>query len=173
MKKPMTNEKLFISAYDEISAPLLRHIYFRVNNQQLAEDLLQETFFKTWQYIASGEKEIKSLKSFLYSVANNLVIDHWRQKPKAPVSLENENMEAENFNDETSPEKNFDRLFYKELVQNHLSELGDDYKQILLYRYVDDLTIKEISEVIRKTPNNISVMIHRALKMLKEKINHV
>ena len=72
-------EKEFLSAYEKYANDIYRHCYFRVYNKELAEDLTQETFIKTWKYIVAGQ-EIKNTKSFLYKVAVNLIIDHSRKR---------------------------------------------------------------------------------------------
>src|SRR3989338_7817957 len=72
-------EQDFKNAYQQYVDAIYRHCYFRVYNQDLAEDLTQETFIKTWKYIADG-KEIKNIKAFLYKVALNLIIDNSRKK---------------------------------------------------------------------------------------------
>ena len=65
-------EQEFLDAYKQYADSIYRHCYFRVYNKELAEDLTQETFIKTWKYIAQG-KEIKNIKAFLYRVAVNLI----------------------------------------------------------------------------------------------------
>src|ERR1043165_1036473 len=72
-------EKEFLDAYKQHADAIFRHCYFRVYNKDLAEDLTQDTFIKTWKYISEG-KEIKNIKAFLYKVAVNLIIDHSRKK---------------------------------------------------------------------------------------------
>ena len=72
-------EQEFSALYHQHADAIYRHCYFRVHNKDLAEDLTQETFIKTWKYIIEG-KEIKNMKAFLYRVALNLIIDHSRKK---------------------------------------------------------------------------------------------
>lgn len=165
----MAKEKEFLAAYDKYAAGILKHIYFRVNNWTLAEDLTQETFFKTWNYLACGSGNIKNFKTFLYRVAHNLIVDHYRRKAKIPLSLEAIN--AEEIPDNCTQEETTNLLINKELVKECVKELDDVSRRIIIYRYVDDLEIGEISELTNKTENNISVIIHRAIKILKGKIN--
>ena len=62
----MKIEDKFLTAYDKYSEGLLRHIFFRVSDEPVAEDLTQETFMRAWKYIASGEEEIANFKAFFY-----------------------------------------------------------------------------------------------------------
>jgi RNA polymerase sigma-70 factor, ECF subfamily len=166
----MTNktEKEFLDAYDAYAESVLKHIYFRINNWELAEDMTQETFLKTWDYIAGNKGKINNFKTFIYRIAHNLIVDHYRRKPRIPISLETipDNKAAM----EPVQEKQTDGILQKELVEKYLAELDDDRRKILAYRYIDDLSIREISEITSRSENNVSVAIHRAIKILKEKI---
>ena len=73
----------------------------------------------------------------------------------------------------SSTVENFDKDVDINLVKKHLNEFPNDYGQILIHRFIDELTIKEIKEITGKSMANIYVIIHRGLKMLKEKIKNV
>ena len=163
-------EKKFLSAYDSYSVAILRHIYFRVSNMDTAEDFTQETFLKAWQYIAGG-KEIKNIKAFLYTIANNLIIDHYRQKPRFAVSLDEAGQKDLSY--EPRQEKEIEQKISAIAVKKYLSQLEQEQREIIYWRYVDEMSIEEISEITGKTPNNVRVSIHRAMKILKEKIKNV
>ncbi|PIR58108.1 MAG: hypothetical protein COU71_00355 [Parcubacteria group bacterium CG10_big_fil_rev_8_21_14_0_10_38_31] len=163
-------KKRFLTAYNDYAPSILRHIYFRVSNQELAEDLTQETFFKTWRYITEKDKEVTNLKTFLYKVANNLIIDHYRQKNKSTLAIDDisEEFIAVEAEQERESEKTFDKVF----VEEALLKIKDDQRQILIYRYIDDLSIPEISKLTGKSKENIRVIIHRGLKSLRGKIKY-
>lgn len=170
----MKIQEEFLSAYDKYSASILKHIYFRVSEQKLAEDLTQEVFLKTWDYIRTGEvKEIKYLKAFLYRVATNLVIDHYRGKSKMFISIEaaaEEGIEFNEVSEVATQEKETDVSLDRKVMKKYLGELKDEYRQVLIYRYINDLEIGEISEITGKSAISVRVLIHRALKKLKEKM---
>lgn len=163
-------KKRFLTAYDDYAQNILRHIYFRVGNKEIAEDLTQETFFKTWRYISEKNKEITNLKTFLYKVANNLIIDQYRQKNKITVAIDD--ISEEFIATEARQEKETEKSFDKRLIEESLFKLKDDQRQILIYRYIDDLSISEISNLTGKTKENIRVIIHRGLKSLRETIKY-
>lgn len=161
-------KKEFLEAYDLYGEGILKHLNFRVNNWHLAEDLAQEVFAKTWNYMVNNpDKKIESYKSFLYRVAHNLLSNYYRQKHQMPVSLES--IDIEQFKVPPGQEQAINDQYDKELIRKYLAELDGDYYQIVVYRYIDDLSLQEISEITGKTTNNISVILHRALKVLREK----
>lgn len=166
----MTNEteKEFLDAYDAYAESVLKHIYFRTNNWEMAQDMAQETFLKTWDYIAGNKGKIKNFKTFIYRIAHNMIVDHYRRKPRIPVSLET--IPDSKVTLEPIQEKQVDGILERELVEKYLAELEDDQRKILIYRYIDDLSIREISDITCRSENNVSVAIHRALKILKDKI---
>lgn len=160
-----TIEQEFLNNYDENASHILKHIYFRVNNWELAEDLTQETFFKAWGHIASNGEKINNLKTFTYRIAHNLIVDHYRRKPRIPLSIET--IDVDKISSEPLQEKQVDRIIDEKLVKKKLKSLEEPYRQIIIHRYLDDLSIKEISLITGKSENNISVLIHRAIKILK------
>jgi RNA polymerase sigma-70 factor (ECF subfamily) len=162
-----TLEQEFMDNYDENASHILKHIYYRVSDWELARDLTQETFFKTWNHIASRGKKIDNLKTFTYRIAHNLIVDHYRRKPRIPLSLEA--VDTDKIYSEPVQEKEIDRAIDEKLLKKKLSSMEEPYRQIIIHRYLNDLSIKEISIITGKSENNISVMIHRAIKILKNK----
>jgi len=137
----------------------------------IKEDLTSETFMKVWNYLAVGN-EVKNLKGFLYKIADNLIIDYYREKSHKEISLDDVK-ETPDWDKTPLTAENFDKDINISLVKKHLNELPNDYKQILIHRFIDDLSIKEIKEITGKSMTNVYVMIHRGLKMLKGKIKNV
>jgi len=162
-------EKQFLDAYDQYAEAILRHVFLRVDSWAIAQDLTSETFVKTWQFIAGGGK-VKNFKSFLYRVCNNLIIDYYRSKTKTNISLEDIGEQSEPV--QAMPYKDIDTSIMFESIKKHLDSLPYDYKQILIYRYIDELDITEIKKITGKSITNIYTIIHRGLKMLREKLKN-
>jgi RNA polymerase sigma-70 factor (ECF subfamily) len=159
-------EKRFLEAYEAHSDALFRHCYFRVYNRDRARDLTQEAFTKTWDYLLQG-KEIENLRAFLYQVATNLIIDESRRRKKQ-TELSLERLQETGFDpgeDET------DRLTARadgRMLMPLLARLDSKYSQVIVLRYIDDLSPREIAEVVGKTENVVSVRIHRGLRKLRK-----
>lgn len=165
----MRMEEKFLSAYDRCAPAILRHVNFRVSDRRTAEDIVQETFLRAWRYAATG-KEIENIRAFFYKIADNLIIDHYRQKPRAFVSLEEMTEEPA---EEAKQEKRAEKSLLRGLIEKHLSQIDDERRKIVLYRYVDGLSAKEIGVLTGKAPGHVNVIIHREIKTLKEKFRHV
>jgi RNA polymerase sigma-70 factor (ECF subfamily) len=125
---------------------------------------------KTWQYINDG-KEIKNLNAFFYKIARNLVIDHYRKMSLASsnVSLENERENLEEQIKATSDElEKIETKLAVENIEAKLKELKDEYREIIILRYIENLSIGEIAEIIEKKKGNVRVLLYRALNTLKD-----
>ena len=144
---------------------IYRFIYYKINSKQETEDLTSETFCRAWQSVVSGSK-IKNLKAFIYRIAHNLVVDFYAQKQKAPLELNEELKET--LPDGGSLDKNIDVDLDLEQVKRAIKKLPSSYQEILIMRFLDELSISEISQVLGKSKNNIYVLIHRALSVLKK-----
>jgi RNA polymerase sigma-70 factor (ECF subfamily) len=166
-------EKDFLDAYEKYADDIYRHCYFRLYNKELAEDITQETFIKTWKYVTEG-KEIKNIRAFLYRVAVNLIIDNSRKKKELYLddTVLKESRESVRLTNITAEEGFFNR-FDSEQIVKMLDELADNQKQVMVMRYVDELMPSEIADILEESPNAISVRINQATnklrKIIKEK----
>jgi RNA polymerase sigma-70 factor (ECF subfamily) len=154
----------FVALYDEMADQLFRHCFFKLSNRELALDIVQETFARTWEYIAAG-KEVKNIKGFIFKVANNLIIDEYRKK-KA-VSLE-ALQEATGFDSPVNEHKKTIFSVEVDTVLTHINKLDPKYKDVILMRYVNDYSPKEIAKILGESENAVSVRINRGIKKVQE-----
>ncbi len=154
----------FIALYDEMADQLFRHCYFKVSNRELALDIVQETFTRTWEYIAAG-KEIKNIKGFLFKVANNLIIDEYRKKKV--VSLETL-QEQTGFDAPVQDHKKTIFNVEVDTVLAQVKKLDDKYREVIIMRYVNDYSPKEIASILGESENAVSVRINRGIKKVQE-----
>lgn len=153
--------------YDAYSERLYRFIYFKVTNRQEAEDLSSQTFLKIWQYALEGKLKTKeSFQAFIYKVARNTVIDHYRasQKKKKDVSLD----AAATVADQHSPADVMDTTLAMSRVEEKLRSLKSEYQEVLVLHYLNELSIHEIASIVDKKKGAVRVLLHRALKALKD-----
>lgn len=164
----MRTEEDLSKAYEAFSDAIFRHCFFRVYQREQALDLMQQVFMKTWEYMASG-KSIDNIRAFLYRAANNLIIDEARKK-KEQVSLNV--LEEQGVEPWIDTREEVEATIDGANVTKYLKKLPPEDREILILRFVDDLSPKEIAEVLEETANVVSVRIHRAIKKLRELIPH-
>lgn len=162
--------KTFSQIYDRYINRIYRFVFLKVNSQEIAEDLTSEAFSKTWAVFKEKQDEIKNVRAFLYKTANNLVIDHYREKGKANVILVN-NLSI------VDPKQDLEKhvLLSSDMnnVKQALVHLKEDYQNVVLWHYLDDLSISEVSELLNRSEQATRVLLHRALKSLRQKIEEL
>lgn len=163
------HENRFLKAFEEYSDALFRHASIRISDREKAIDLVHDTFTKVWSYGRDGH-HIDSYRSFLYKVLNNLIIDEYRKKKEASLDamLSVEGVDEGSFPELTeSTVEALAATIDGQKAFELLSDLPDVYREVLIFRFVDELGPREISELIEETENVVSVRIHRGLKLLR------
>lgn len=164
-KQSLPTEQVFLEAYDTYADAIFRHCTLRTGDRDLGKDLMQDTFVKTWEYLHKGEV-VENIRAFLYKVANNLLMDHYRRNARRTVtSLET--MQEDGF-DVPDKAPSPARVFEAKQVLDHVSKVEEPYRTAVVMRFVDDLHPREIAELLGVSANVASVRIHRGLKQLEE-----
>lgn len=162
---PVIDEQTFLQAYDEHADALFRHCYFRLFDRERAKDAVQETFMRAWKFVAKGGN-VKHMKAFLFRTALNVIIDEQRKaKHRQHPSLDELKETGQEPSHTPTPQLQ-DRVEVDRIL-SYCKQLSDEYREVLLLRYVEDLTPAEIARVTGQTANRISVRLHRALKQLQ------
>lgn len=161
----------FARVYDTYSTPIYRFIYFKVSNQQDAEDLTSEVFLKIWQYVTETEEEVDNLRALIYRSARNLVIDFYRRR--AAKSLTADVDDLENIVDERQQSllTGIDTALAMNNIEKVLRQLKDEYREVIILKYLEEMSIGEIANILGKTKGSVRVLLHRALKLVKELLN--
>ncbi len=153
----------FSKVYEEHSDAIFRYCYFKLSDRDRALDLLQDTFVKVWQYIKGGHT-VGNVKALLYMTARNLIIDEYRKKKMHSLEkLQEEGWEPSEEDYVENLENRLDAVRAVELIQ----KIPDKYREVIFMRYVQDLSIKEISSLVGESENAVSVRIHRGLAKMK------
>jgi RNA polymerase sigma-70 factor (ECF subfamily) len=164
--KNRATERLFMEMHGSFSEEIFRFCLSKTRNRDLALDITQETFMKTWDYLRNG-KSIDMARAFLYRIARNLIIDHSRKKQSLSLdAMFNDEAPAEDVPD-TSMIPDGSTLD-RQIMINKLKELPEQHFEILSLRFIQELTIPEISKIYKESENTISVRIHRAIKIAQK-----
>ena len=163
----------FIKLYDDFASRIHRFINLKINSVRDSEDLTSETFFKFWQ--RSRENRLNNVKieyprAMLYRIANNLVIDFYRKKSRKEVSLDPEDKTITKIKDRVDLVVKSNLSSDMEQIKTALAQLKEEHQNAIVWRYLDELSAKEIAEVLGKSEGATRVLIHRALNALKKKM---
>lgn len=156
----------FLQSFDAYSDAIFRFCLVKTSNKELAEDLTQETFMRYWQSLQDG-KTMTNTRSFLYTIANNLVIDWYRKKKSSSLeTLEENGYEPP---DTLTPSALVNAQWQEALAV--IEDLEEKDREVLLLRYVEGLDPKDIAEITQETANAISVRINRAIEKVQKKLH--
>src|SRR3989344_2045947 len=160
------DEAKFAEIYDEFANKIFKYCYFKVSSREDAEDIVSQVFMRAWDHIAKG-KRVLNMQGFLYRVATNLVIDYYRKnKDKREISLDNP-LYPIDIQDKTDVSERIDHELHILEIKEKINLLPEHYRDVIILKYVNDLQIKEIADILETSENNISVRLHRAIEKLK------
>jgi RNA polymerase sigma-70 factor (ECF subfamily) len=163
VKKTIALQKLMAVAHQDFNKVLNSHAFFKVHNHEMGEDLVQDTFVKTWSYLVKGGK-IDIMKAFLYHVLNNLIIDQYRKRKTTSLDILLEKGLVEPKDDYS--EHLIDILDGKAALIS-IAKISKKYQKVMRMKYVQDLSLEEMSLVVGQSKKTIAVQIYRGLKELK------
>lgn len=157
----------FSRIYDQYIEKIYRFVYVKVDSQEIAEDISSKVFLKGWESYKNQE-EIKNPGAFLYQIARNMVIDHYRGKDKTktiPIDYVPQIVDPRT-NSYEKAVLNSDI----DIIKSAIQKLKKDYQDILIWYYLEDMPTAEIAELLNKPVGTVRVMIHRGLKCLKDEL---
>jgi RNA polymerase sigma-70 factor (ECF subfamily) len=158
-------EKQFLAAYEAYADAIFRYCFFKTKDQDLAKDLVQQTFLKAWVYLGQ-DHQIDNFRAFLYRLAGNLIID-WYRKRKAESLEKLADKGFEPADRHTSPDTQAEVAWMLKV----LDTLDPADQELIIWRYVEDLSPRTIAEMLHEKENNVSVRIHRAKERLWKKFS--
>ncbi len=187
MKKSELNDQELVQAYikgdqSAIESLITRHrskvytyIVLTIKNQQLAEDLFQETFIKVIQSLRGGKyKDNGRFLSWVIRIAHNLIIYHFR-KEKQMNSISNDDTEVDLFNSQKFSDKNIEEIIVSSQIKSELrtliNELPSDQREVVLLRHYGELSFKEIADQTGVSINTALGRMRYALINLRKMIN--
>lgn len=153
----------FEDLYQTHSDAIFRFLYFKLGDRERAVELMQETFMRTWQHLRLG-KPIEHDRAFLYRIAKNLFINEIRtDRTTEPMDEATVESSEENQSATPSAERQSE---YQELF-DRLDELPETERELLILRYIEDWSVKDIAVLTGDRPNTISMRLARSLEKLK------
>jgi RNA polymerase sigma-70 factor, ECF subfamily len=158
------NLGVFWELYDRYIDRIYKFIYLKTSSREVAEDITSEVFYKAMNSIGSFRttEEWTSFKSWIYTIANNKVIDFYRtQKQVADIEDCYDLWIHNDFSWDVDNKDKLDKVF------DFIATLKVDQKEVVLLRIWEDLSYKEISEITGKSLDNCKKIVSRSLKNIQ------
>ena len=154
-------QALLATAHHDYVKGLNSYAFFKTNNQGVGEDLVQDTFLKTWRFIIKGG-QVHIMKAFLYHILNRLIIDQYRKHKNSSLDA----LLEKGYEPPADTENAYDSVDGK-FALGMIEFLPETYRKIMHMRFVQNLSIKEVSILTGETRNSVAVQTHRGLAKLK------
>ncbi|MDP3953776.1 MAG: sigma-70 family RNA polymerase sigma factor [bacterium] len=154
--------------YDYYLPRIYRFVLFKVSSKEHAEDITQYTFLKAWENIRTYRPQGHAFGSWLYRIARNAVIDHYR---KRGPHLDIQEVSPEVLGIDNSLIAKLDIKIQWETILVAISKLQEVEQDVLIMRFVEDMPHGEVAKAVDKSESAVKVIQHRALKKLKEDLN--
>ncbi len=159
----------FIDLHKANSDALFRYCYYRVSDRDHALDITQESFMKLWDAFVKDGSQIKNGRALLYKIASNLIIDWYRKKKAVSLDQLLTDDQTEHFLNLTDNSHEMMEIESDgKTALSHILKLEPTYQRVVYLRYVEDLSPKEIAEIVGLSVNVVSVRITRGIQELKK-----
>lgn len=151
------------SIYDTFSPGLYRYAMRLTGDQDLAEECVAETFSRLLQSFSDRKGPQDFLQAYLFRIAHNWIVDHYRKKPYEPGQLDEKHAD-----DRLSPEELTGITLQNHRLREALLSLTKDQQQVIVLKYLEDLENMEIAGILKKPVGAVKSLQHRALINLKK-----
>ncbi len=158
--------------YDHYEVKIYSYIYHRVGSQPVAQDLTSQVFLRVLEAIQHQRTWESSFSGWLYRIAHNLVIDHYRRRGRDnQVTIDEVPMLPARGD---GPEQAAERAVVAANLRIAINRLTEEQAQVVTLRFLEGLSITEVAEAMGKTEGAIKAMQYRAVTSLRRLLeNHV
>ena len=158
----------FAALHDCHYEAVYNYVYFRVSEQAVVEDITAEVFTRMVKRLDRYRRKKKTILPWLYTIARNLIIDHYRKEDRTPeqVPIEDLSIPAE----EKIPEQHLSTMNNKDCLKNALQKLTEIQQQVIIGKFIEDRSNEEVAALTNRTIGAIKSLQHRALASLRRYI---
>ncbi len=151
--------------YDHYQPHIYRFVFIKVSRREEAEDLTHQVFLNAWTTIRNYTDFGFPFSSWLYRIARNEVIDYYRRK-RETVGIDE--IDPEQFAVASIAPDLVDHQLKMKQVLGVLRSIKPDYQDVIIMRYVEELSPKEIAKALDKSEGAVKLMQHRAIRELRK-----
>jgi RNA polymerase sigma-70 factor (ECF subfamily) len=156
--------------YDQYESKIFSYVYHRVGNAAVAQDLTSQVFLRVLEAIQNERAWRSSFSGWLYRIAHNLVIDHYRRQGRATqVDLDDLPSLVAKTED---PERAAERALMMDGLRSAINRLTEEQAQVVSLRFLEGLSIAETADAMDKTEGAIKALQYRAVMSLRRMMEY-
>lgn len=161
-KKETRLQNVMTEAHNNHTQGLNARAFFKVNNHEIGEDLVQDTFMKAWKYLVKGGK-IEIMKAFLYHILNQLITDQYRKRKMTSLDI----LLEKGFDLKGEDSEHTYKMLDGKRALGLINSLPEKFKKIIHMKYIQDLTLREMSDATGQSKSTLAVQLHRGIEKLR------
>ncbi len=155
-------QTVLTDAHNDYDKMLNAHAFFKIQDHAMGQDLVQDTFTKTWAYLVK-RGEIDTMKAFLYHVLNDLIIDEYRKHKTTSLDV----LAEKGFEPSVKGSGRLFNILDGKAALLLIARLPEAYQKVMRMKYVQDLSLQEMSLITGQSKSTFAVQAHRGLEKLK------
>jgi RNA polymerase sigma-70 factor (ECF subfamily) len=168
IKRAKTDKDAFGQLYERYAGKIYNYVYYRTGNAADAEDLTARVFMRAMKHIGSYDDRGVPFSAWLYRIAHNLVANWYRDRSRRKI-MSLDDVSQWNFHEE-GPESLAQFLEDREALLVTIRRLPADRQELLILKFVERLSNKEIGDIMDRSEGAIKSLYHRTLLFLREEI---
>ena len=158
----------FKIVFDQCHKSIFNFIIFKVRDEQLAEDLLQEVFVRCWNARLRLD-ENRSIRNYLYTIADNLILNEARHNKV--VARQRSEVDLRVSSETDNPQFILEEKEYHVKLQSAIDSLPEKARIVFLMSRLEDLSYQQIADRLSISVKTVESHMVNALRQLREKIN--
>jgi len=155
-------EDVFKKVFYDFAEQVRNFLYYKSGNLALSEDLTQDSFSKLWENCA--QVQLEKVKSYLFTVANNLFINDINHQKVVLKFEQNTNLSHDN----QSPEFLMEEVEFRQRLEEAIDALPEDQRVVFLMNRIDKKKYREIAENLEISIKAVEKRMHKALQVLRK-----
>jgi RNA polymerase sigma-70 factor (ECF subfamily) len=171
------NTQAFSQLIDKYKSMVYNLAYRMCGNYHDSEDITQEAFVKTYQSLSHYNSAFR-FSTWLYQITLNIIKDRLKMRNVESISLDKPLANGKAIQDglvsgqEGDPENFLDNQYRKEKLMQAIISLPVQYREIIVLRHLQDLSYRELSSILKITPDIVKVRLYRARVQLKKNLEN-
>ncbi len=162
------DQTAFTELYEAYFDKIYRYIVLKIGDRTEAEDMTQQVFLSALRSISSFKWKGVPFSAWLYRIAHNQIVDHFRKKTRRPSTLLDDSMQFSNGKKDSNPQLTTEHSLDMEQLLSATQRLTEAQREVISLRFTSELSTNEVAKIMGKNPGAIKALQHSAIIALRK-----